>query len=107
MYSFLTIVFVIFAKTLLDKIVLIVNISSTLLSYDVELIIGHTVKYNNTEIFLLCVIFQPRLRCLAHIVRRLDRTEQFIQAIIPEVSECTKQAILTFLMCLLPSSLTE
>lgn len=33
----------------------------------------------------------PRLRCLAHIVRRLDKPEQFIQAIIPEVILCTKE----------------
>ncbi|KAJ7336525.1 pre-rRNA processing protein [Desmophyllum pertusum] len=33
----------------------------------------------------------PRLRCLAHIVRKLENPVQFIQAIIPEVILCTKE----------------
>ena len=82
-----------------------VNIVIVWCALIVELIIGHNVNCNNIDISFLCVIFQPRLRCLAHIVRRLDKPEQFIQAIIPEVSVFTKQAILTYLLCLLLSSL--
>ena len=82
-----------------------VNIVIVWCTLIVELIIGHNVNCNNIDISFLCVIFQPRLRCLAHIVRRLDKPEQFIQAIIPEVSVFTKQAILTYLLCLLLSSL--
>lgn len=33
-----------------------------------------------------CSFVQPRLRCLAHIVRKLDNPVLFIQEIIPEVS---------------------
>ena len=45
----------------------------------------------------VCVIFQPRLRCLAHIVRKLENPVQFIQAIIPEVSATADFVICHFL----------
>lgn len=44
-------------------------------------------KWANNDPFSF---LQPRLRCLAHIVRKLDDPVQFIQAIIPEVSHDQK-----------------